>query len=219
MLPEEVSPNAVKHHWAEIPQHCRHRSAVLWCLATNGDVRKKLPWPRNEIADRFSSDPVSRTLWKPRTIVMFRVVLAACYLLLALAGPTPCCCSLSRLMTTASAWVGTESLPELSSRCCEPVVEVTSDESEGTSDQDSDSQAPSRPHCDCEMKLLSNIPSRTELPSTDGFRSWIEAVVGLSALTVRPQIIDADSSEVCRDNVPVPKSGRDLRIALRSWRC
>ena len=36
---------------------------------------------------------------------------------------------------------------------------------------------------------------------------------------VRPPIVEADELDVCRDNVPLPKAGRELRIALRSWRC
>ena len=150
---------------------------------------------------------------------MFRVVLTAYYLLLALAGPTPCCCSLSRLMTTASARAGVELLPSSGFTCCDPSLGVMAGESDDARDQDSDSQAPSRPHCGCEMKMLSSVPSRTELPSSDDTRTWIEAAVWLSAWAVRPPIVEADELNVCRDNVPLPKAGRELRIALRSWRC
>ena len=147
---------------------------------------------------------------------MFRVVLAAYYLLLALAGPTPCCCSLSRVMTTASAWAGVETSSSDFS-CCEPGIEWAAEE--GDNGESSDEPTPSRPRCGCELKMLCSAPSQVEVSSVEDTRLWMEACLWLSALTVRPPIVEADPLDAFRDEVPRSKSGRDLRIALRSWRC
>ncbi len=149
---------------------------------------------------------------------MFRVVLAAYYLLLALAGPTPCCCSLSRLMTTITACVSSSDAVRFAwSDCCAPTLD---DRAENSSDDSEESPtAPLQQRCECVKNSLCAIPERgIVLPASDS--DMLMEFLLLASLNELPTVVVEDGwlgSDV--GTPPLLKSGRALRIALCSWRC
>lgn len=149
---------------------------------------------------------------------MFRAVLAAYYLLLALAGPSPCCCSLSRLTTTIAACVeSSKTVRSTGSDCCTPSLNSRAENS--TDDSEESPIAPQHHRCECLKNAVCAIPERgIVLPASDsGLLMGALLLASLNELPtifIQRDVLDSDSS-----TPPLLKSGRMLRIALCSWRC
>ena len=102
---------------------------------------------------------------------MFRILLAAYTLLLALAGPAPCCCSMSRLMTVATTCLGSTTPDRATwSDCCAPALVDSEDAGD-----DSQDGAPQPQHrCECMKSMVCPAPQRTAIVMGECTTAWLE---------------------------------------------
>lgn len=147
---------------------------------------------------------------------MFRIVLATYTLLLALAGPAPCCCSLSRLMTMATTCVGSASADRATwNDCCASGLV----DSEDQSDDSSDEKSPNPKHrCPCMKSTTCPVPPRTAIVAGECASDWLDFF--LPAHT--SEFVAPCGNEFDRprfNDSPPALTGRGRRIVLCSWRC
>lgn len=159
----------------------------------------------------------------PRT--MCRFVLAAYMLLLSLTGPTSCCCSLARFAATITTLGNLGEPARLQvPGCCQSPSELAGAENRRADGPGSDhgQPGPKLPshRCKCVKNLCGGVPSQKLEVVIDQSRSLVDDLwLDLAA----PLLLVADELltpvAYFADTPPALLSGREIRVALCSWRC
>lgn len=152
---------------------------------------------------------------------MPRYLLTAYMLLLSLTGPNPCCCTMARFASAiVTAVNGNANIVPMS--CCRGQVLRLQDQqlgSDGSKGQHNPN--PSGKHCKCEKSLCTWTSSEKLEVVVDSTGSWLSHLcLALSS----PALFDSSdlSTETSYASEPpwsAAPSGREVRIAICSWRC
>ena len=156
---------------------------------------------------------------------MFRYVITTYMLLLSLTGPSPCCCTIARLVALTTSWMRTAQndgfqLPP----CCQKRLVGSSDANKtkqrkccGLPGSPTSNKAPNT-RCTCEKSHA--IASPKTVVSIATYRPWLD-VFALSPDT--PLLLAARDyfPRVAGSSSPPPaaRSGRQIRAALQLWQC
>lgn len=154
---------------------------------------------------------------------MFRYLLATYMLLLSLAGPSPCCCALARVVNVAITWAASDdnqSVPWPS--CCPEQLTTDTDDlpDETPSGSPLSGSKGSSQRCKCEMSWCAAVPSPSSEVTIELDRSRLE---NLFALLATPLMLDVGNTRATgmRSDWASPPtlSGRAIRVAFHSWLC
>ena len=161
---------------------------------------------------------------------MSRYLLAAYMLLLSVAGPNVCCCSLARLAGFISSG-GQQSHGsgfQLSDccvlNCCQsPFQDASTDEPSNSerSDGVANEKAPAH-HCKCGNLANASDPRPPAEFVIELNRSWVLAIQHMPLSVTMPTTLDSGTplGLALSDDAPhLSRSGREIRIDLHSWRC
>lgn len=154
---------------------------------------------------------------------MLRIVLATYMLLLSLTGPSPCCCKLARVAATIASLGNVGEPAKLQVPGCCQGQWAGAENRRGDGPKSHDGQpGPQNPanHCKCVKNLCGGAPSERLEFVIDQSRSlvddlWLDHAAPLALVAdelLMPVAYFADTP-------PAPLSGREIRVALCSWRC
>lgn len=154
---------------------------------------------------------------------MFRIALAAYMLLLSLTGPSPCCCKLARVAVTIASLgnVGEPAKLQVPGCCQGQLGGAENKRADGPgSDDGQPGPKPPSHRCKCVKNLCGGVPSQRLEVVIDQSRSLVD---DLWLGHVAPLVLVADELltpvAYFSDTPPAPLSGREIRVALCSWRC
>lgn len=145
---------------------------------------------------------------------MFRIVLAAYMLMLSLTGPSPCCCTMARFAASVLSAAGADA-GQQPPACCGGLLAGKS-----KSQDNQQTPNPSGKHCKCVKSVCANSsPQKLEVV-IDASWSWLDhlSLDHSSTSPLDPSDLAGAAAQFTGPRCPVP-SGRELRVALCSWRC
>lgn len=154
---------------------------------------------------------------------MFRYLLTAYMLMLTATGANPCCCTLSRLVGMVTTIGGTHCVAVPGPTCCGGASmarpSLVSQTPEGIGQTSEEQHAPKH-SCPCFSKSCKSLPPERSAVVVDHSRSWLDHIcLDWAASQV---LVTVDANEWAFFAVvapPPPPTGRQMRIALCSWRC
>jgi hypothetical protein len=142
--------------------------------------------------------------WTNQVTTMFRAVLAIYLLLLSLTGPSPCCCTMARF---AAIVISAADAGQQPPACCGGLLTGKSQ-----SQDNQQTPIPLDKHCKCVKSVCANSsPQKLEVV-IDASWSWLDHLCLELSSTSPLDPVDFASATA-------HFTGRDLRVALCSWRC
>lgn len=153
---------------------------------------------------------------------MFRIVLAAYMLMLSLTGPTPCCCKLARVaMTIASLGKVSNPANVQAFNCCHrQLAGAVTGRGSGTGSDDGHTGPKPTGRCKCVKHLCGGVPAHKLEVVIDQSRSPVDDLWLNLAAPILPAADEMYTPVAYSAGTPPePLSGRELRVALCSWRC
>lgn len=154
---------------------------------------------------------------------MFRIALVTYMLLLSLTGPSSCCCKLAQMTTTIASLggVGEQAMPHVPGCCQSQSLGGASrrENRTGSENGQTNPKHPFRP-CQCVKNLCGGVPSRKLDVVIDQSRSlvddlWLDHTAPLAFVAY--DLMTPAAYFAC--SPPPSLSGREVRVALCSWRC
>jgi len=153
---------------------------------------------------------------------MIRALLGFYLLLLSLLGPAPCCCAPGRFLALTAAITSEEQGDAAEPiSCCHrlpPDAAQRANQRSRSGDGPTWPQSPTR-GCECELSLAHAVPWQEATVVVEHSRSWLDDLA-VDHTWVVPHELDHSLRSPHPDARPaVPRSGREIRIDLRSWLC
>jgi len=153
---------------------------------------------------------------------MFRSLLVIYLLLLTLAGPSPCCCTLARFVAMSMSRSQADGQDVEFNTCCHRhIVDVSHEDKDGCpSGQPSRSSNGPTQGCKCQKNVCAAAPEHKTHFTVELNRSWLDGIAGhldhTPAFELSRVIVDEMSLHETLDS---PRTGREIRIEIHSWRC
>lgn len=157
---------------------------------------------------------------------MFRVTLAAYLLMVSFTGPTPCCCTAARSVAMVLSWtslVASSGDQDVAPRsCCRRQLRGSSaaeSDGPGKAPQPSPAGDPVR-RCLCETSLCDAVRNSVPTLLVEGWHPAPDCLTLAFAESVFSKARQSTTAAVNSGGVIfAARSGREIRIAFRSWCC
>lgn len=180
--------------------------------------------PLSQKSDTIGRGYFSEKQRELHVAAMFRHLLTAYMLLLTATGANPCCCSLSRLVGMVRTASGdAHCLDAAVPACCGGGLVVHSSRAEQLPEQvgsASEDQRVPKHSCACVSKACKSLAPERSAIVVDHSRSWLDHICLDCAASQALVTADANDWAFFAVAAPLPPTtGREMRIALCSWRC